>query len=111
MQPIAANRLCQLYQEECPNIFAKSNQTGTMHVTALMNNERKINAHYTSKNLTNDTIFPESAEQPNLDIVNQQEVWRTGILLNQYFMRFRNNFLNNYHSQPGKMMNINKCVN
>ena len=74
-----------------------------MDVTALMTQPRKMNVHYTSKDLTNAIIFPESDEQPNLDIVNQQELWRAGIFLNQYDMRFSDNFLNNYDWKPGKM--------
>ena len=52
-----------------------------MDITPLMNEPRKMNAHYISKQLTNATIFPESAELPYLDKVNQQEFCRAGNFL------------------------------
>lgn len=80
-----------------------------MDVTALMNQPGTMNASYISKNLTNAAIFPESAELPYLDTVNQQELWRTGIFLNQYFMRFENSFLNECQCQPWRVKTINNC--
>ena len=52
-----------------------------MDVDALMNQSKNMNAHYTSQHLTNAAIFPEFAEQPNCDMVNQYELWRAGIFV------------------------------
>ena len=87
-QSTEANKLFQSNLGTSPNIGAQFNNLGNMDGTALLNQPREMNAHHTSTYLTDLNICPEFTKSSNVGIANHQEMWRAGIILNQYFLRY-----------------------
>ena len=65
------------------DVSSPDSKMGKVDITSLLNHPTKVNAQPASKHLKDPNIFPESAEQPNHDIVNHKQMQGAGIVLNK----------------------------